>query len=260
MLFVLDVSGSMCSRTEAIIDAFPEFVDELYANLDPGVSLHVGLTTSVFDVTDDSHGDGIATCAPGQSLSYMQAHYLPPDEGMLPGSGIQGRLYEHAGQAFFEAEIGDPADQAALVTWLSGLGETIDCAQSDFEYPASGAAYAVHPINLAGANAGFLRPEGSVLLLFLMSDSDHSFEVDDQTALHDMVVSAKGECGEQCVVGAGLLQPICDPFAYASIPFVEGFPHHLWGSVNVQSQYTSVLGDALVEVVAATCASVSPAG
>ncbi|MCA9705096.1 MAG: hypothetical protein KDK70_04500, partial [Myxococcales bacterium] len=136
----------------------------------------------------------------------------------------------------------------------------IDCTQSHFEYPASGAAHAVHPINLAGANAGFVRGQGSVLLMFLMGDADHSFEVDDAEGLHDMVVASKGACGEQCVVAGGLLQRICDPFAYASIPFVEGFPHHLWGSVNVDGQYTEVMGEALVEVLAATCEAVDPAG
>jgi hypothetical protein len=260
VLFVLDVSGSICPRVDELVAALPGFVDEIYAALPPGLSIHLGLTTSAFDASGEDHYDDAFTCANVDGFDWLEQHYLTPDEGMLPGDGIQGRLYPHEGLPYFAAQSGDDADRQALSAWLAGLGAGIDCSQSHFEYPASGAAYAVHPINLAGANAGFLREDGSVLLVFLMDNADHSFEVDDADALHDMIVASKGECGEQCVVAAGLLAPTCDPFAYASIEFVEGFERHLWGSVNVDSDYTDVLGAALAEVVATTCAAVAPAG
>jgi hypothetical protein len=188
---------------------------------------------------------------------------------MVMGNGLQGRLLEWQGKRWFEVDTADLAAKQPLEDWFSGAATSVGCGVSSFEFNASVAAWALHPAN-AGQNDGFLRDEGAVLLIFVLSDeADQSLDMETLDFLHDTVAAAKSGCGgDECIISGGLLGPWCVPDQNAAYKFMETFGEEpVWDSIGmpcfincVPPDYGSVLGDALAQVVAQTCEDIPPEG
>jgi hypothetical protein len=131
---------------------------------------------------------------------------------------------------------------------------------SSFEFNASGAAWALHSANDA-TNAGFLRDEGAVLVIFVLSDeADQSFDMETLEFLHDTVSGAKSGCGgDNCIVSGGLLSTWCIPDNNAAYTFMQSFGEDpVWGDIMQGASYTDVVGDALAQVAAQACDEIPP--
>jgi hypothetical protein len=269
ILFVLDNSSSMCSYQAGLAQAFPDFVDAMFDVLPEATDLHVGLTTSSFAL-GGSHGE--SNCIPGEPLSTIESYYKRPTEETVAGNGLQGRLWEHDGRGYFAANTSSQSDRDALKQWFPAAATSVGCTDSGsaFEFDASAAAWALHEAN-EPTNDGFLRDEGAVLLLFILSDeADQSLEVETLTWLHDTVVAAKAGCGgDACIIGGGLLSEFCieenENHAYEFLASFGEEPK--WGDIQGgdmfnpdTSKYSEVVGDALAEVVAQTCDEIPPEG
>lgn len=262
VLFVVDNSGSMCFYQEQLAEAFPDFVDAMFDALPSGTDLHVGVVTSGFAL-GGSHSE--VNCEAAETPAMIDEFYVRPGEGLVDGNGLQGRLLQWDGQPYFAADTGADADRAALSEWFSGAATSVGCGVSSFEFNASGAAWALHPDN-AGTNAGFVRDEGAVLVMFILSDEvDQSLDVESLDFLHDTVVEAKAGCGgESCIVTGGLLSPWCTGVDNASAQFLDSFGDApTVGSIGdpfSTPDYGMVVGDTFAQVVAQTCDEIEPEG
>jgi hypothetical protein len=263
VLFVIDNSGSMCLKQENLAAAFPGFVDAMASALPDGTDLHVGITTSGFAL-GGSHSEN--NCIPQETPETIDEYYVRPGEGVVAGNGLQGRLFEHDGLAYFAVDTADDAGMAELKTWFSAAATAVGCGVSSFEFNASGAAWALHPDN-AATNAGFLRDEGAALLLFVLSDeADQSLDVEELDFLHDTVVAAKSECGgDDCIVSGGLFSIFCTPANNAAHTFLSSFGEEpIWGDIGLgigqPPDYAGIVGDALAQIVAEQCDEIMPEG
>lgn len=262
VLFVIDNSGSMCSYQEQLAAAFPGFVDAMFDALPLGTDLHVGITTSGFEL-GGSHSEN--NCVATESQPMIDQFYVRPSEGMVAGNGLQGRLLEWSGQRYFTADTSNAAHRLALSNWFSGAASSVGCGVSSFEFNAGGAAWALHPDN-AATNDGFLRDEGAVLVLFILSDeADQSLDVETLSFLHDTVTTAKQACGgDACVVTGGLLSEFCTDATNASDQFLSSFgPIDARGSIGspfMVPDYSTVVGNTFASVVAETCDDIVPEG
>jgi hypothetical protein len=263
VLFVIDNSGSMCLKQENLAAAFPGFVDAMGAALPPGTDLHVGITTSGFAL-GGSHSEN--NCVPQETQATIDEYFVRPDEGMVAGNGLQGRLFEHDGLAFFAVDTADAAGMAQLKTWFSAAATAVGCGVSSFEFNAAGAAWALHPDN-AATNDQFIRDEGAALLLFVLSDeSDQSLDVESLEFLHDTVVAAKQGCGgDDCIVSGGLFSIFCTPAMNAAFTFLSSFGEEpIWADIGLgigpPPDYAGVVGDALAQIVADQCDQIVPEG
>ena len=261
VLFVIDNSGTMCTKQESLAAAFPGFVTAMFDALPEGTDLHVGITTSGFSL-GGSHSEN--NCVAQEPLSTIQSYYTVPGAGAVDGNGLQGRLFEHDGQRWFQADTGVAADEAALSSWFTGAATAVGCGVSSFEFNASGAAWALHPDNLP-TNDGFLRDEGAVLVLFILTDEgDQSLEVETLEFLHDTVAQAKAGCGgDACIVSGGLLPTYCPAGTNGSLAFLETFGTPTVGDIGFgfgDVDYASTVGDTFAEVVATKCDEIVPEG
>jgi hypothetical protein len=270
VLFVIDNSGSMFLYQNALAQAFPTFADAMFSELPQNTDLHVAVTTSSFELGGPSHSE--TNCVPGESDATIDANYRRPTEGMAgdAGNGLQGRLVDWQALSFYAANTGDAAALPGLKAWFTAAGtDGVRQAGSAFEFNAAAAAWAVHPANDEW-NEGFLRDEGAVLVVVIMSDEgDQSYIVESADFLHDTVVDAKAGCGgEACIVTAGLLSPYCDPGTSNSLVFLSSFgADPMIGDItggNIlapdPTEYTQVVGAALASVVAEACDEIEPAG
>lgn len=273
ILFVVDTSGSMLAYQRGLAEAFPQFVDAMFEVLPEQTDLHVGVTTTAFcdgTAQNDEGGhneDVLVDCSSPDRPGHTQMWYAPPTETTIPGNGRQGRLVEVDGRSWFAANTSDPASREPLTQWFTAAATR--GAGCNFEYTAAAAAYAVHPVNET-ANTGFLRDEGAVLLIFVLSD-EYDESPEGLLTYRDMILEAKAGCGgERCVLTAGLINEVCSP---DHEPFVWQFLNAfstppVWGAIGTSlgwpldpdtSHYPDVVGDALANAVATKCASVPPA-
>jgi|GEM_PF-1198675 len=262
VLFVIDNSGSMCFYQDQLAAAFPGFVDAMFDALPSGTDLHVGLTTSGFEL-GGSHSE--TNCVAAEPQPIIDEFYVRPGEGAVSGNGLQGRLLEWNGERYFAADTANDGDRQALSSWFSGAATSVGCGVSSFEFNASGAAWALHPDN-AATNDGFLRDEDTVLVVFILSDeADQSLEVEGLEFLHDTVVDAKAGCGgDACVVTGGLLSPWCSGAMNASEQFLQSFGGGATigsiGSPFEMPDYGTVVGETFAQVVAQACDDIVPEG
>jgi hypothetical protein len=259
VLFVIDNSGTMCTKQAALAAAFPGFVDAMFDSLPAGTDLHVGVTTSGFEL-GGSHSE--SNCVAQEPLATIEQYYVRPTEGTVTGNGLQGRLYSQDGMFYYAVDTGDPSAKQGLKDWFTAAATGVGCAVSSFEFNASGAAWALHPAN-DPTNAGFLRDGGAALLLFILTDEgDQSLDVESMQWLHDTVVSAKSECGESCIIPGGLLPQICPMPGGGSGAFLESFVNTpITGDIGFgfgMPDYAETVGDALATVVAQTCETIPP--
>ncbi|HET6584002.1 MAG TPA: hypothetical protein VFG69_11150 [Nannocystaceae bacterium] len=256
LLFVIDNSLSMNEYQTQLALAWPTFVDEMWENLPPGTDLHVGMTTTSFYTGSCSEFE--FNCETTASSSQIEDHYVTPDEGNTGTNGEQGRLFEWDGRTYFEAIVGDDAGE--LKTWFSQAAVAAGEDGCSYEMSSAAAGYAVHPAN-AAANAGFLRDEGAVLVIVVLTDEPDKSPEGAMT-YYDMVLAAKEQCGgDQCVVITGLVDEC-----------IEGVDNQLWqflnlfgnfqvqGSIEEPLAYAEVVGTALAQVIGQTCETIPPAG
>jgi hypothetical protein len=295
VLLVIDNSTSMRSYQQSLAAAAPGFADELIANLPPGTDLHVGVTTtSFYQGGGTSPGEG--NCEPYYEGAGMMSrddlydYYWTPDVMEFAENGAQGRLFEHQGKRYFEMNTGD--DPAAMTSWLVGAITGPGEGGSVWEMVAAGGAYPFHAAN-DDHNAGFLRDEGAVLVLFLLTDEVGN-SPEDVAVYHDLVVQAKQGCGgDKCVVSGGIMQPCLKTATDTRIfPFLASFGSEpIVGDIGPElddcfedceqgeidfcdaagvtctdllqgkgTDYSEVLGATLAQSIAQTCAEIPPAG
>ena len=250
ILFVIDNSGSMCGYQSSLAQTLPDFADAIFTALPPDTSIHVAITTTTFS-TGGTHSE--QNCASVQGAAEIDEAYTPPTEGDEPGNGYQGRLLEYEGKTWFEADTGDLSTRLPLMEWFANAAFSVDCNGGAFEFPTAAAAYAVDPVNDAH-NGGFLRDEGAVLAIFVLSD-----EVDQSPegleTYRDMILEAKAGCGgETCISTAGLLNAGCVPSEPMVWQFLDGFGKDpVWGDIGDETAYETVVRDSLSQVIEQTC-------
>jgi hypothetical protein len=254
ILFMIDDSPSMGPYQQALAQAFPGFIDTIYANLPEGddVTLHVGITTSNF-----SNGPCLGT-----SVCVIEGpsneNYTPPGQGTVNANGAQGRLFEYDGRRFFEATTAD--DPTDLKAWFTAAASSVGEQGCNKEKQTAGFAYACDPIN-DPTNADFLRDEGAVLLLFAISDEADS-SPESLATYKQKVIDAKAGCGgENCVIAAGIVNPCIEPEDNILWQFLNAFGEPATtGDFDDVGQYNQVIGDALAQVVIETCEEIPPEG
>ena len=257
ILFVVDNSGSMCSYQSSLAQTLPDFADAMFEALPEDTSLHVGITTTSF--TDGgTHNE--QNCTSVQGAAEIEAAYETPLESVGTDNGFQGRLLEYDGLRWFEADTGDASTRLPMMEWFANAAFSVDCNGGAFEFPTASAGYVFDPIN-AATNDGFVRDEGAVLVIFILSDEvDQSPEGIEH--YRDQVLAAKAGCGgSTCVLTAGLLNSGCVPDADPTVwQFLNAFEHEpVWGPISDEAGYGGVVHDALTGVIAQTC-DLIPAG
>ncbi len=263
LLFVIDNSPSMGPYQEALSAAFPLFVDEIVAALPPGTDLHVGITNTSFFVGNCSESTN--NCKSTSSEQEIQSHYTPPAQNNGENGG-QGRLFQWEGKGYFAADTAD--DPAALKAWFAAAATAAGETGCSFEMPAAAAGWAADPVN-APTNAGFIRDEGAVLMVFVLSDEpDKSAEPVSQWV--DKLVAAKAGCGGlECILAAGLVSDFCyDHAADTTLKdFLNSFSEPpITGSIgsvfpnDPPPDYSGVVGQALAQIIGQKCDEIEPPG
>jgi hypothetical protein len=256
LLFVIDNSGSMCDAQVGLAAVLPELVDAIFDTLPADTDIHVGLTTTTFGAGGQHMLIG---CIASEGPATIAEQYVLDED--VPGNGYQGRLYEWDGKAFFAGNTSSDADRSALAEWFPAAAEAIGCEGGAFEFCAAAAAYALHPRN-AETNAGFVRDEGGVLAIFVLTNEvDQSIEPIAFYA--DTIRAAKAGCGgDDCIVTAGLLPPSCVPDANPVIwQFLNAFGEvPQWGDIDDYAGYAEVVSSALANVIVQTCDQITPVG
>jgi hypothetical protein len=256
ILFVIDNSPSMGPYQEQLAFAFPTFVDAMWANLPDGTDLHVGITTTSF--FSGSCAESTMNCATAQTPQEVLDHYITPDVMSTGVNGEQGRLFEHDGKRYYEATVG--GDPWPLKIWFSEAAVSAGEVGCSYEMMAAGAAYPFHAAN-AMHNAGFLRDDGSVLVIFFLTDEPDKSPEGVQTYV-DMVAAAKPVCGGlDCAIAAGIVETCIMGVDNVLWQFLQSFPDPpMVGSIDDPAGYEDVIGGALAQVIAQTCDDIVPEG
>ncbi len=262
ILFVIDNSASMGQYQMALADAFPQFVDAMYANLPADISLHVGITTTDFYCTTPGEACCPKSCAIGntgcqigstmEEVEQLKTYYNPPTAGDNGVNGSQGRLFVHEDQPFFASNTS--ADPAPLKSWFTGAAIAAGEQGSSIEMPVAAAAFVTDPVN-AGTNAGFIRNTDAILLIvFLTNDPDASLApLADYEAT---VLAAKQNCPE-CVLTAGLLNACVPQEQQRLWQFMTAFGDMpIWRDIQAKSEYAEVIGDALASALVEACENI----
>lgn len=283
LVFVIDNSGSMGGYQAALGLAFPAFASTLDTALPPGTSLHVGVTSTEMGYSSSGQTsiiNGDCTFL-GDGDQPNDAFYITPDVTDTGRNGAQGRLYQPpgGGAAYFEYVTGTGgAELAALEDWFSGAAN-IGTGGSNIEMSTAPTGWIADPANDA-TNAGFVRDEGAVLVVFFMQDEPDQtpLVIDGQPgglAMLDKLVMAKAGCGGiDCIIAGGFLNeqacsaqgnlPLDDFLAnVGETPVVEALPDENLAEDDPQAaadQMNQALSGTLAEIIAQTCEQIPPAG
>lgn len=256
LLFVIDNSGSMCDAQQGLAAELPGLVDAIFDTLPANTDVHVGLTTTSFS-PGGSHQQ--VACHAQEGPAEIEAAYVT--DSLVGGNGYQGRLYEYDGLTYFAGNTSSADDRASLMQWFPDAAASVGCEGGAFEFSSAAAAYALDPVNDA-SNAGFVRDEGGVLVVFVLSNEvDQSPE--DLAVYADIVRTSKEGCGgDECIVTAGLLAPNCVPAADPMVwRFLNAFGEApAWGDIADFAGYAEVLSGALAGAIVDTCDAIAPAG
>ena len=279
LVFVIDNSGSMGGYQAALGLAFPAFAETLDTALPPGTNLHVGVTS-----TEMGYSSGGSTSISNGTCNFTgddgmpnDAFYVTPDVMDSGRNGAQGRLYDPGGgQTYFEYTTGTGGAQLdALESWFSSAAN-IGTGGSNIEMSGAPAGWVADASNDA-TNAGFIRDEGSVLVVFFMQDEP------DQTPTQvagqptgalmlDKLIAAKAGCGGiDCIIAGGFLNanacsatgnlPLDDILeGVGEAPIVQPLPNDNLAPQVAADEMNVVLSGTLAEVIAQTCDEIPPAG
>jgi len=268
LLFVIDNSTSMNDYQVALGQAFPTFADAIIAALPPGTNLHVGVTSTEMGY---SNAGSTTNCeATGNGLP-QEEFYVTPDVTDTGKNGAQGRLYVADGLAYFDIDTdAPPAEVQQLRDWFAAAAN-IGEGGSNVEMSSAAAGWATDPAN-AAANAGFLRDEGAVLVLFFLQDEPDQSDApgmsmpDVGEAMLEKIAAAKAGCGGlQCVVGGGFVQQGCLPENALGVllggldqpPAIGELPDD---DAVGPGDFEPLLEDTLAQVIAQTCDEIRPEG
>lgn len=274
MLFVIDNSASMGGYQAALGMAFPQFAGTLASVLPPGTNVHVGVTSSEMGyssggTTQVSNGSCTFT---GDGGMNHDAFYVTPDQTNTGRNGAQGRLFDPGdGKTFYEFET--DADLSGVQSWFASAA-AIGTGGSNIEMSAAPVAWVDDPSN-AATNAGFIRDQGAVLVVFFMQDEpDQSpWTIDGQPGgnfVLQRITAAKAGCGgAECIIAGGFLEEqACS--ANGNLP-LDDLLAGLGGVENIQAlpddgdpaaaaaQMNLLLSDTLAEVIATKCDQIPPA-
>lgn len=265
ILFIIDNSMSMSDDQQAMTAAFPQFAEAMYDALPGGLDLHVGVTTTA-GFWGGPNTENTFDCVSDFSDAELAEDYRPPEPGALGANGERGVLYEHEGQRFFQANTDD--DPTLLSDWFVGAAQRGENG-TNIEFMAAAAAWALDPVN-AETNAGFLRDDGAVLVLFFITDEPDKSPAPISEFV-DMVLAAKEQCGgADCVITSGAVPLTCyeHPNNTALFDFMNGFgkppasvgfiPEGFVEPQPPQPEYSAILGEALATIIAETCDNIDP--
>jgi len=249
MLLVVDNSMSMSTYQLALAEAIPSFVMAMHEGLPPSIDVHVGITTTEFDTGCDA-GESTEMCQTHASFEEVEAHYIRPDVMNDGGNGSQGRLFEYASLTYYTTD--SEADPTGLAEWLLLAMQSTGLVGCSFEMPVAAAGFSAHPAN-AAANAGFLRPDATLLVFLLTDEPDKSLETDE--SYRDMLIDAKPGCGEACIF-IGAIVPSCIEDVNQKLwQFMNQFPAApIWGDIEDVNGYANVLDEAFMTALANACA------
>lgn len=273
IVFVIDNSGSMGGYQNALGMAFPQFASTLAAALPPGTNVHVGVTSSEMGYSSQGNtsiSNGECTFIGDNNQSH-EAFYITPDVMDTGRNGAQGRLFDPGGgQHYFEFETDQ--DLSGVQQWFAGAA-AIGTGGSNIEMSAAPVAWIADPANDA-TNAGFIRDEGAVLVVFFMQDEpDQSpWTIEGQAGgayVLDRITAAKSGCGgADCIVAGGFLNAnACS--ANGNLP-LDDLLIGLGGVDNVAplppdnnaaqaaAQMNLLLSDTLADVIASKCDEIPP--
>lgn len=254
-LFVVDNSASMQTYQLALTEEFPSFITAMYDALPPSIDVHVGLTTTDFDSGCDA-AEATQNCQTNATVDEVTAHYRRPDEDPDGGNGTQGRLFEFAGQRYFETTSDD--DPAELSAWFADAAVAAGEEGCSFEMPVAAASFATHPAN-AEANAGFLRDERALLIVFFLTDEPDKSPESANNVYVPMVLDAKESCGgADCVFVSGLVPSCITDVNQKLWQYMNAFDEEEpgWGDIEQTAEYSAVFGDALAGAIAEACANI----
>jgi hypothetical protein len=224
------------------------------------------VTTSAFYGGSGGTSPGEGNCSPYYEGAGMTGrddlyeYYWTPDAQPYDRNGEQGRLRVHEGLAYFEVDT--DADPTAMKNWLVGNINAVGEGGSVWEMVAAGAAYPFHPAN-DNHNAGFLRDEGAVLVIFALTDEVGN-SPEAVSAYHDMIVAAKSGCGgDDCIVTGGIMQPCMQNAPDNRLyPLLASFGREpIIGNIDADpATFADVLGESLAQVIEAVCDEIPPVG
>jgi hypothetical protein len=273
VLFVIDNSVSMGGYQDALGIAFPQFAETLASTLEPGTNVHVGVTSSEMGYASSgttSINNGMCTFT-GDGMP-NDAFYITPDQQNTGKNGAQGRLFDPGGgQHYFEFTVGD--DVGPVAAWFADAA-AVGTGGSNIEMETAPAGWFVDPANDA-TNAGFLRDEGAVLVVFFMTDEPDQtpLTIDGMPAgqaMLDKVAAAKAGCGGlDCVIGGGFLlesacsegQPLEDYLAGMSEPpTIAPLPDEDLEPALAADEMNQLLATTLADAIAAKCEEIEPVG
>lgn len=262
ILFIIDNSVSMGPYQMALAQAFPQFADALVEALPSGTDVHVGVTSTEMAYV----GDALTSGCMGSSLDQPAADfYITPDQTNTMKNGAQGRLYVADGKPYYAFETDAPQSELdSLRDWFMAAAN-IGTGGSNIEMATAAAAWATDSANDA-TNAGFLRDEGAVLVLFFLQDEPDQSPNDVAQELVDMVAGAKAGCGGMsCVIGGGFVNEGClsevplgvmlDALGKPAI--TENLPLGGGGQVG-SAEMVALLENTLAGVIAETCEEIPP--
>jgi hypothetical protein len=269
LLFVIDNSTSMNDYQVALGAAFPSFADAIIAALPPGTSLHVGVTST--ELGYSNAGSTTNCVATGNGLP-QEEFYTTPDVSDSGKNGAQGRLFVADGMPYFEIDTdAPPAEVQALRDWFAAASH-IGEGGSNVEMASGAAGWAMDPSN-AATNAGFIRDEGAVLVIFFLQDEPDQTDAPGMTmaetglAMLDKIAAAKPGCGGlDCVVAGGFVQQGCLAenalgAVFDGLPNPPALEELPWDDENVDPGYFEpLLTDTLAQVIAQTCDDIGPEG
>ncbi len=253
ILFVIDNSVSMEDYQQALAVAFPGFADTIFDALPPGTSVHVGITSTTMG--HSSAGATMNCTATGDEMQPVDAFYTTPDVEDTGVGGAQGRLFVVDGRAYFDVSTSDTPD--ALADWF-GNAALVGENGSQVEMSGAAAGWAADPANDA-TNAGFIRDEGAVLVLFFIQDEPDQTPVSATEDLVGKIAAAKEGCGGfQCVVAGGFVHTSCLPenplgaiLEAVGDPVVEQLP--FFSGETTAELFEQVLRETLAQVIVQTC-------
>lgn len=265
LLFVVDNSLSMEEEQLALGQAFPMFADTILASLPPEVNLHVGVTSTEMGYSNEGGYDESNFCiGTGVGGAPAANWYQTPDTSPTTTNGAQGRLYTALGMPYFDIDVtAPPAEVQALKDWFaeaSHIGE----GGSNVEMSAATAAWAMDSAANPG-NAGFIRDEGSVLVLFFVQDEPDQTPTTESAALLQKILDAKQGCGGwECVVGGGFVNQYCLPQVVLG-DLLDAMPDPPVTAMLPMSGVTPetfepVLADTLAQVIVEKCGEIEPPG
>jgi hypothetical protein len=202
----------------------------------------------------------------------QEAFYTTPDVQDTGKNGAQGRLYVADGLPYFAIDTDAPAAEVQqLRDWFAAAAH-IGEGGSNVEMASAAAGWSTDPAN-AATNAGFMRDEGAVLVLFFLQDEPDQSDApglsmqETGAAMLEKIAAAKVGCGGlDCVVAGGFVDQGClgenalgAVFDGLSIPpATDELP---WDDEDVDPGYFEpLLTTTLTQVIAQTCDDIGPEG